>query len=105
MTDSLLLESGNGLHLSLNVVIGGFEGLEELLALGNDVLVLDEPSVVLKVDFGLGFAKLRIVQSRLARALSERGDGGDRFCGAATVSAPFERSGGTAYPCGDPISS
>ena len=78
-TDGLLLESGNGLHLGLHVVIGGLERLEELFSLRDDVLVLDQASVVLEVDFGLGFTKLRIVHSSFPRALSERRDGRNRF--------------------------
>lgn len=49
-THSLGLESGNGLELGLDVVVDGLEALEELLALGDHVLVLEHLAVVLKVD-------------------------------------------------------
>lgn len=49
-THSLGLERGDRLELSLNVVVDGLEALEELLALGDDVLVLEDLAVVLEVD-------------------------------------------------------
>lgn len=51
-THSLGLESVKGLELSAHVVGDGLEVLEDLLGLGNDVLVLEHLAVVGKVDVG-----------------------------------------------------
>jgi hypothetical protein len=50
---SLGLESSDGLELSLEVVVDGLEALEELLTLGDDLLVLQDVAVVGKVDGGV----------------------------------------------------
>lgn len=48
--DSLCLESLNGLHLSLNIIGGWLEGLELLLDIVDDGLVLEDAAVVGEID-------------------------------------------------------
>lgn len=77
-TYGLDLERGDGLHLRGDVVVCRLERLEHLLALRDDVLVLEDATVVLKVDVGLALLELGVVQTGVRGPLAElreRGDG------------------------------
>lgn len=76
-THRLALERGDGLQLSSDIVISRLEPLEELLALGDDVLVLEDPTVVLKVDLVRARLELAVLEAGLGGALAEGGEGGE----------------------------
>lgn len=73
-TNSLGLESVDGLELSLNVVGDGLELGEDLLSLVNDVLVAKNLVVVGKVDFGGLLLELGELTLSVVGALAESGD-------------------------------
>ena len=74
---SLVLDSLDGLDLGLDVVGGGLEGLEGLLDLVNDGLVLEDLAVVGKVDGGLLLLKISQDTAGLLVAFAERAQGGN----------------------------
>ena len=102
-THGLALESVNRLQLSLDIVVDGLEGLEELLSLGDDVLVLEDGSVVLKVD-GLGRLRVgRVGEASVGSTLPERRQSSEGLCcgvsyGVRVLWCTCERF--TAHPCG-----
>jgi len=63
ITHSLSLESRDSLELSLYIVIDGFETLEDLLSLCDDLLVLQECSVVFEIDVDFGLFELSVGDS------------------------------------------
>lgn len=79
-THGLALESVNRLELGLHIVVDGLERLEELLSLGDDILVLEEGAVVLKVD-RLGRRRVgRVSEASIGSALAEGGEGRQGLC-------------------------
>lgn len=76
-THSLDLEGSDGLHLSRNIVVLGFECAEDLLSLGDDVLVLQDSSVVLEVDLRLRVLELRVRETSVGSTLSKGGESRD----------------------------
>lgn len=75
--DGLGLEGVNGLQLSADIVADGSEGLESLLDLVDDGLVLEDGSVLGEVDGGGLLAELLDLAADVLVALLEGLEGGD----------------------------
>lgn len=79
-THSLSLKGTNSLNLTANIVINTLECLENGFTLGNDFLILQNLSVVFKIDSRFGLRQLGVRKSSVGRSLTESGEGGDRVC-------------------------
>lgn len=73
--DGLCLERLNGLHLSLNIVGGWLEGLELLLYIVDDGLVLEDSAVVGEIDGGGVLLELLDLSAGVVVALLESNEG------------------------------
>ena len=79
-THGLGLERGDGLELSLDVVVDSLEAHEELLALGDNVLVLEDLAVVLEVDGRLLLLDGGVGSPGSGSALAESAELTERLC-------------------------
>lgn len=82
-THGLGLEGSDGLELSLDVVVDSLEALEELLALGDNVLVLEDLAVVLEVDGRLLLLDGGVGSPGSGSALTESAELTERLCSIA----------------------
>ena len=73
-TNSLGLESINGLELSLNIVGDRLELAQDLLSLADDILVAKDLVVVSKVDVGVLLLELSELTLSTVGTLTESGD-------------------------------
>lgn len=81
--DGLDLEGVNGLDLAADIVGGGLEGLEALLDLVNDGLVLQDGAVLGEVDGGGLLRQLLDLAAGILVALLEGLEGGDGLAAEA----------------------
>lgn len=87
--DGLGLEGVDGLDLAVDIVGLGLEGLEALLNLVNDGLILEDGTVLGKVDLGGQFGQLLDLALGVLVARLEGLQGGDRLAAQAQRGGHF----------------